>query len=187
MTVVIAVTSCATPATRWHFDNAQNRSILNTEGEYIMRALLVPAMSFALLIAPVLPAMASNDNQGRGHGRGQHVEQQQDQPKPGKVYPLERRAGVAFKAAERQIIAEWFENNKDSSNYSKLPPGLAKQIQKNGTLPPGLAKHGLPPGLEKRLGKAPKGYERIIVGRDVVITDILTGAIIDVLQGVIRN
>lgn len=153
-----------------------------------MRALLIPAMAFALLIAPALPAMASNDNHGRGHGRGQQEEAtQQEKHKSHKFYPLERRAGVSFQSAERQIITEWFETKKGSSNYSKLPPGLARQIQLNGTLPPGLAKHGLPPGLEKRLGKAPKGYERIIVGRDVVLADIVTGAVVDILRDIIRN
>jgi Ni/Co efflux regulator RcnB len=67
-----------------------------------------------------------------------------------------------------------------------LPPGLQKQLQKNGTLPPGLAKRDLPSGLEGRLPKR-KGQKRLIVGNDVVLIERATGLVLDILEGVLTN
>ncbi len=63
----------------------------------------------------------------------------------------------------------------------QLPPGLEKQLQKNGTLPPGLAKRDLPPDLEDRLGRPPEGYERTIVDNDVVLVEAATRKVVDII------
>ncbi len=68
-----------------------------------------------------------------------------------------------------------------------LPPGLQKQLQKNGTLPPGLAKRDLPADLESKLPKVPAGLERVIAGDDVVLLEKATGKILDVIQGVLKG
>ena len=68
-----------------------------------------------------------------------------------------------------------------------LPPGLQKQLEKNGTLPPGLAKRELPPGLQKKLGDLPPGLERIIAGDDVVLLEKATGKILDVITDVLKG
>lgn len=64
-----------------------------------------------------------------------------------------------------------------------LPPGLAKQLARNGTLPPGLAKRGLPSGLAAALPKPKRGRQRVIVGNDVLLVEIATGLILDILRG----
>ena len=68
-----------------------------------------------------------------------------------------------------------------------LPPGLQKQLEKNGTLPPGLAKRNLPTELESKLPAVPSGLERIIAGDDVVLLEKATGKILDVIQGVLKG
>ena len=68
-----------------------------------------------------------------------------------------------------------------------LPPGLQKQLEKNGTLPPGLAKRGLPPELQSQLPAVPPGLERIIAGDDVVLLEKATGKILDIIQGVLKG
>lgn len=68
-----------------------------------------------------------------------------------------------------------------------LPPGLQKQLERNGALPPGLAKRELPPGLQKKLGDAPPGLERVIAGDDVVLLEKATGKILDVIVGVLKG
>jgi len=67
-----------------------------------------------------------------------------------------------------------------------LPPGLEKQLQRNGTLPPGLAKRDLPSGLEARLPKR-MGQKRLIVGNDVVLIERATGLILDILENVLSQ
>ncbi len=118
---------------------------------------------------------------------------------------------VIFKEIERQIIREYFGGDADDTakgrggkkkakrgrggggrppglaKREKLPPGLERQLVKNGTLPPGISKRALPPGLAARLGPIPTGTERVIVGGDVALIDIATGVIIDILKDVLSN
>ena len=114
---------------------------------------------------------------------------------------------MVFTAAERSIITRVLgtppprtessgrKRKKGKKGKRGLPPGLAKR---GGQLPPGLAKRGgrLPPGLAKRqlprnaldeLGPARRGTERVIVGADVLLVDIATDIVLDVIQGVVRN
>jgi hypothetical protein len=68
-----------------------------------------------------------------------------------------------------------------------LPPGLARQIEKNGTLPPGLAKRDLPADLESRLPRRRGGQRRIVVDDDVVLIEDATDRILDVLEDVVTG
>lgn len=68
----------------------------------------------------------------------------------------------------------------------QLPPGLQKQIQRKGTLPPGLQTHPLPVQVERELGQAPKGTKRVVVGTDVILMEIGTKIILDVIKDVLR-
>ena len=115
---------------------------------------------------------------------------------------------VIFKEVEKRAIEEFFgkkaadavtggkgkKAKKGKKNKGKgrgrgggLPPGLQKQLEKNGTLPPGLAKKSLPPGLQKKLGDAPPGTKRAVAGNDVVLLEKATGKILDVIQGVLTG
>jgi hypothetical protein len=69
--------------------------------------------------------------------------------------------------------------------YNGLPPGLAKQLKRNGHLPHGLEKRRLPAGLASRLPQCARGTERYIVGSDVVLLDTKTQLILDVIRGVV--
>jgi hypothetical protein len=70
------------------------------------------------------------------------------------------------------------------ANRDELPPGLERQLERNGTLPPGLAKRNLPDDLRTRLRNSDDGTERQIVGSDVLLVDTATGVILDILRGV---
>ena len=68
----------------------------------------------------------------------------------------------------------------------RLPPGLERQLQKNGALPPGLAKRGLPADLERQLPPVKEGYERQIIEDSVIIlVDQATGRIADIITDAI--
>ncbi len=69
----------------------------------------------------------------------------------------------------------------------RLPPGLEKQLKKNGQLPPGLAKRELPADLESRLPPPPAGTERVIVDNDILLVEAATGLVVDILSDVILN
>lgn len=112
-----------------------------------------------------------------------------------------------FSEAERAVIDEYFAE-KDKNKHGKksgkghgkggkglppglakkdqLPPGLQKQLKKNGTLPPGLARNELPLSLQNKLYPPQKGTKRILVGRDVVLIDTKTDLILDIIHDVVR-
>jgi hypothetical protein len=54
-----------------------------------------------------------------------------------------------------------------------LPPGLERQLQRNGTLPPGLQKkvEPFPAELTQQLPRLPSGYSRVIVEGRALILD----------------
>ena len=119
---------------------------------------------------------------------------------------------ASFSEVERKLIEKYFgksvtvtdsdaeaaaapkakgkKGNKDLppglAKKEKLPPGLARQLEKNGTLPPGLAKRGLPSDLEQQLPPVPKGYERqIIEDATIVLVHTATGLIADVITDIV--
>jgi len=71
---------------------------------------------------------------------------------------------------------------KGMSKRKELPKGIAKKLERGGTLPPGIAKRGLPSNLEQHLPKPPKGYERIESDGKVVLANIATGIISDIIN-----
>lgn len=66
----------------------------------------------------------------------------------------------------------------------ELPPGLQKQIRRNGQLPPGLGGRRLPDALERRLSPLPAGYIRLQVGRDIVLMEQRTRITVDVIKNI---
>ena len=105
---------------------------------------------------------------------------------------------AAFEEFEKQMITKYFgdhvqyredyqeqedEGHSDKKKNKKkgLPPGIAKKLERGGTLPPGIAKRFLPDDLEGELPPPPRGYERTIIGTDVVLVEIDTGKIADII------
>jgi Ni/Co efflux regulator RcnB len=107
------------------------------------------------------------------------------------------RAGVhaAFEELERQMINKYFKEHvyepvvyEEAGKPSKkkgLPPGIQKKLARGGSLPPGIAKQYLPEGLVNQLPPPPHGYERRIVGNDVLLVSIDTGVIADIITDAI--
>ncbi|HCS23568.1 MAG TPA: hypothetical protein PLW48_08085 [Alphaproteobacteria bacterium] len=109
-----------------------------------------------------------------------------------------------FSEAERAVIEEFYlQNDKENAKgkggkkkgkglppglakKDRLPPGLEKQLKKNGTLPPGLARNDLPLALQNKLYPPKAGTKRILVGRDIVLIDTKTDLILDIIHDVVR-
>ena len=99
-----------------------------------------------------------------------------------------------FLPEERRIIRDYYQSGATAGlppglakRGGKLPPGLQKQLQKNGTLPPGLQKRlqPIPTDLDRRLPPIPEIWERVIIGRDVILLDRRTNRILDIIENVI--
>ena len=95
---------------------------------------------------------------------------------------------VSFSDAEVRIITAWYndhEPRKSGKGKSGLPPGIAKNLARGKSLPPGIAAQHLPQELQRALPAAPAGYDRIIVDGKVLLVEAATRVIHDVLMDVV--
>ncbi len=83
-----------------------------------------------------------------------------------------------FSSHDRRAIRTCFTENESNlppglAKREQLPPGLQKQLEKNGTLPPGLQKRvqPLPDVCENQLGPLPDGVWRGVYSRRVMLID----------------
>lgn len=100
--------------------------------------------------------------------------------------------GVAmvFSDKEISIIASWYQDHRHNVGKRKtkskgLPPGIAKNLARGKPLPPGIAKQYLPTELNLRLPPPRKGFERVIVDGKVLLVEIATRVVHDILTDVI--
>ncbi len=96
---------------------------------------------------------------------------------------------VIFSSSEATTIRAYFsdqrmQGSKKDKGLKSLPPGIEKNLARGKSLPPGIAKQVLPAGLLKLLPPAPQGYERILVSGKVLLVEIATQVIHDVLEDV---
>lgn len=103
-------------------------------------------------------------------------------PRPTVADELQR-----FAANEITIIAEYFSEHgyRERGKRKSLPPGIAKNLARGKSLPPGIAKRRLPRALVRQLPPAPDGYERVIIDGKVLLVEIATQVVHDVLMDVI--
>jgi len=99
---------------------------------------------------------------------------------------------VEFSDEEIRIIGAWYEEHGDRHDKAKgkhsgkgLPPGIAKNLARGKPLPPGIAKQQLPDGLVHALPAPPRGYERIIIDGRVLLVDVATQVIHDILTDIV--
>ena len=142
-----------------------------------MRLKMGIGICIAMVIAAAVPAFAA---QGRGNkGKGAQGQGPADHV----------NISVTFGSSEQRIIREWF---AQPSNLKGLPPGLAKkeqlppglerQLVRNGQLPPGLQKkiQPLPYVLETRLPPLAEGHKRVVISGSVILFDEGRNTILDV-------
>jgi hypothetical protein len=148
----------------------------------------IPRLAFtgaSLVVALVLalPAQAQPEGRGRNRDRGQGAGS----------FDVEKAVGAAvgtvlgsavFGNDERRIIAEYFQRH--DQGYDRLPPGIAKNMARGKPLPPGIAKRTLPNDLLARLPQR-VGHDRVMVGADILLVEVATGVITDVLRDVLRR
>lgn len=101
--------------------------------------------------------------------------------------------GVVFSDSEISIISAWYRDHDSASRkgggkkQKGLPPGIAKNLARGKALPPGIARNYLPDTLRYALPEPRQGHERIIVDGKILLVEIATGIIHDVLMDVIVN
>ncbi len=158
-----------------------------------MRSLLALLFSLPLLLgAPALVDAAGKDKGKAKAGQVPTVSKGKNKGKSGDV-TTDRLLGTVISAVERALIGDYIKKAKVKHNglppglakRQHLPPGLQKHIERTGRLPPGLEKRELPGDL-RRLLPYHKGKDYRVVGDDIVLIEIATELILDVMQGVLR-
>lgn len=157
-----------------------------------MKTVKLMIMATAAISLLVAPAAMANPGKGKGNGKAaQQHEYREDRRDDARTDAVIDRV---FSNVERAIVAEYFGEQWKIANRTgnlppglakrdSLPPGLQKQLIRNGKLPPGLAKRDVPNDLLKRLGPAPKGTQRYLVGSDMILVDVATNVLLDTIKG----
>lgn len=83
---------------------------------------------------------------------------------------------MEFSPRERRIISDCLVDNRSDlppglAKRDRLPPGLERQLQRNGTLPPGLQKRVQPlPGVcTARLPRLRPDWVRVVLGGRIIL------------------
>jgi len=120
------------------------------------------------------PVLAQGNGNGHGKGHNKHADDGED------------RGGYQYNHHEREIRA-WYSQSESHlplglAKKDRLPPGLEKQLVRNGTLPPGLQKrlYPAPAELESQLPPPPPGCAHVLVGGNLVLLNRKTNLIVDV-------
>jgi hypothetical protein len=98
--------------------------------------------------------------------------------------PAAAQASVTLTAEMRAQIRDFYAARGESGTKA-LPPGIRRNLARGKPLPPGIAKKVAPAELISRV-RVPEGYELVEVGLDVVLVEVATHVIHDVLMDVIR-
>lgn len=139
-----------------------------------MRLLTILVVAGALVMAG--PALAGKKNKGNGNNG------KSNQPSTTEQILTKAVVGTLITVAERAIIGDYVASHRSQfAGAQALPPGIAKKVARGGALPPGIAKKALPGGLLGQLPSRP-GQQWRVVGTDVLIVEVATGVIVDVLK-----
>ena len=136
-----------------------------------MRLLTSLLVASALTLAG--PALAGKKNKSNGKGN-----------QPTKAENVVTKAAVSglITMTERAIIGDYLDRNRSAfADAQPLPPGIARKVARGGELPPGIAKKTLPTSLLAQLPARP-GEEWRVVGTDVLLVEIATNVIVDLLK-----
>ncbi len=145
-----------------------------------MRLLMTLVVACALVAAS--PALAGKKNKANGNGGNGG---KANQPSTTEKILTKAVVGALITIAERAIIGDYVGSHRGQfTSAQALPPGIARKVARGGALPPGIAKKMLPGGLLTRLPSRP-GQEWRVVGTDVLIVEIATNVIVDVLKDAI--
>ena len=137
---------------------------------------LLTALLLACALVAAGPALAGKKNKAAGNGG------KSNQPSTTEQILTKAVVGGLITVAERAIIGDYVASHRSQfAGAQALPPGIAKKVARGGALPPGIAKKTLPGGLLAQLPTRP-GQQWRVVGTDVLIVEVATGVIVDVLK-----
>lgn len=140
-----------------------------------MRRMLIATLVSALVAAP------ASANPPEGKGKGKHNKHQESSESSSSSTAALVTAGITAAIARQYAL----DSGVKMGGYKPLPPGIQKNLARGKPLPPGIAKKAAPSAMLGRLPKHP-GYEWQMAGTDLILVQIGTAIIADVLKDVFR-
>lgn len=133
-----------------------------------------------------IPALAQGNSHGNGKAKGHDKKDKGDDGRGADQYQ--------FRPQDREYISSYYSKHGkgmppgQAKKNGNLPPGLEKQLQRNGTLPPGLQKKMQPCPVEitRQLPPLPPDYQRSVIGASIVVFNVKTNIVVDVMADVVR-
>lgn len=131
-----------------------------------------------------IPVLAQGNSHGNGKAKG-HDKKDKNDGGPEQYQ---------FRQQDREYISAYYSKHGkgmppgQAKKNGSLPPGLEKQLQQNGTLPPGLQKKMQPCPVEitRQLPPLPPDYQRNVIGASIVVFNVKTNIVVDVMADVVR-
>jgi hypothetical protein len=147
----------------------------------MIRARLLAGFIIAVVGVSSAGAQGNGNGSGKGNGQGKSSVAGQPAQTPNSG---QRALSVVITAGERQTILGYFQQHPAGyAGIQPLPPGIAKKIARGGTMPPGIAKRYFPGALIGLLPARP-GQQWLIAGTDVLLVQVATNLILDILPRV---
>jgi hypothetical protein len=138
----------------------------------------VSSAVLGILLLSGSAAMSQGNSQGHGHGKGHDRRNDDDDREDREAYRYD---------SHKEAIRGWYSERENHlppglAKKDRLPPGLEKQLVRNGTLPPGLQKrfYLAPVELERRLPPPPPDCAHVLIGGHIVLLNRKTNLIVDV-------
>ena len=131
-----------------------------------------------ILLLSANPTLAQGNSQGHGHGKGHNKHDDDDRDDRHDAYRY---------SYHQEAIRGWYTERGGHlppglAKKDRLPPGLEKQLVRNGTLPPGLEKrfYPVPVELERQLPPPPPDCAHVLVSGHLLLLNRKTNLIVDV-------
>src|SRR5216684_6793544 len=151
--------------------------------------------TFAIAILALSTSVALAQHEGHGHGRGhdKHGNEDGDNDNDRKGNSDKEHGhkghGHGYDDRDHQVMHGWYEGHRGNlppglAKKDRLPPGLERQLELRGTLPPGLRGriYAVPVDLERELPPPPPHCEHVFIGGHVVLLNRSTFVVVDVFH-----
>jgi hypothetical protein len=142
------------------------------------------ALGFFLAVGT--PVFAQDNGHGNGKGHDKHEDDRDNRDDRDDHHDRDDHGGYHYYNHE-QIIHGWYAERHGNlppglAKKDRLPPGLEKQLVRNGHLPPGLEKryYAVPVELERRLPPAPPDCAHVFISGHLVLLNQRTNVIVDI-------
>lgn len=159
-------------------------SVRTQQGSASFIGAVLRSGGLAALVGLVTLVPVEATAQGRGHSRDGEGWMAADGRREAH-YPSGRAESRRILSTDLQSLIRQYYSSRPSSQLASLPPGIRRNLARGKPLPPGIAKRYAPANLSQRL-RVPQGYQLMEMGRDVLLVEVATNLIQDILFDVIR-